>query len=65
MAQRRLSAYRSLVFWSYPDIHRGCRRALPSCVYALVRALFPPTDDEEEFAEIDHTIYISEDEDEQ
>ena len=64
MAQRRFSAYRSLVFWCYPDIHRGVRRALPSCVYALVRALYPPTDDEEEFAEMEHTVYISEDEDE-
>ena len=63
MSQRRLSAYRSLVFWTYPDIRRGSRRALPSCIYGLVRAMYPPTDDEEEFATMEHTVYISGDED--
>jgi hypothetical protein len=51
MKQRRLSAYRSLVFWTYPDIKKRQRYPLPSCVYGMVRAMFPPTDNEEEFAD--------------
>ena len=57
-AQRRLSAYRSLVFWTWNDIGKH-RRPLPSCVYAMVRAVFCPayvTD--EEFADMDHTLFI-------
>ena len=36
--QKRLSAYRSLVFWAYPELRRGDRRPLPACTYLFVRA---------------------------
>ena len=65
MAQRRLSAYRALIFWTYPDIKRAERKPLPSCVYGLVRAMFPPTDDEEVFADTDFTSYVPEAQDDQ
>ncbi|XP_067948807.1 uncharacterized protein [Watersipora subatra] len=45
--QKRLCAYRSLIFWAYPSLKRGERKPLPACIYAYVRALFPSTDDEE------------------
>ena len=61
-AQRRLTAYRALVFWTYPDIRRGERRALPSCVYSMVRAAYPPTEDEE-YADWEHSVYVSDGED--
>jgi len=57
--QYRLSAYRSLVFWTYPKIRSGERRPLPACVYAMVRAMFPPTDDEE-YADYNHTLFTYE-----
>ena len=46
-AQRRLSAYRALIFWTFPDIRRRDRRPLPSCVYGMVRAMYPSEEDEE------------------
>ena len=49
-AKKRLCAYRNLVFWCWPNIRRKERRPLPSCLVSLVRATFPPTDNEEEFA---------------
>lgn len=58
--QQRLAAYRSVTFWAHPDISRGVRRPLPSCVYMYIRALFPPTDNEEEFADFNFSIYIPE-----
>ena len=57
MAQRRLSAYRALIFWTYPDIKRADHRPLPSCVHGLVRDMFPPTADEV-IADIDLTSFI-------
>ena len=51
-AQKRLCAYRNLVFWLMPQIRRGERRPLPACLVSKIRALFPPTDDEEEFADL-------------
>ena len=62
-AQHRLSAYRSLVFWTWPDIGKH-RRPLPSCVYAMVRAVFcPPHVSDEEFAEMDHTLFLDPEDD--
>ena len=43
MAQRRLSAYKALIFWTNPDIKLAERKLLPSCVYGLGPAMFPPT----------------------
>ena len=65
MAQRRLSAYRALIFWTYPDIKRAERKPLPSCVYSLARAMFLPTDDEEVFADTDFTSFVPEAQDDQ
>ncbi|XP_067931047.1 uncharacterized protein [Watersipora subatra] len=50
-ARKRLCAYRNLVFWLMPQIRRGERRPLPACLVSKIRALFPPTDDEKEFAD--------------
>jgi hypothetical protein len=61
MAQKRPSAYRSLVFWTWPDIGKH-RRALPCCVYAMISATFMPTSDEE-FADMDHTEFVADAED--
>jgi hypothetical protein len=54
--QRRLCAYRSLVFWAYPNLRRQERRPLPSCLYLLVRATFPGMD-EEIWSDYNHSIY--------
>jgi hypothetical protein len=50
-ARKRLCAYRQMVFWCWPGIKRKERRPLPACLVALIRQKFPPTDDEEEFAD--------------
>lgn len=56
--QRRLCAYRSLVFWTYPTgLRRGERRPLPACVYNMVRAAYPGTEDEDEYADMAHTEF--------
>ena len=55
-AQRRLSAYRALIFWTYP----AERKPLPSCVYGLVRAMCSPTADEEVFADMNFTSFVPE-----
>lgn len=60
--QMRLAAYRMLIFHTYPDIQRKERRALPSCIYLMIRALYMPTGDDEEFADHDFSIYIPESE---
>ena len=49
--RKRLCSYRSMVFWCWPDIRRGERRPLPSCLVHMIRATFPPTEDEEQYAE--------------
>ena len=59
MAQRRLSAYKALIFWTYPDIKRGERKPLPSCVYGLVRAMCSPTA-VDVFADMDFTSFVPE-----
>ena len=51
-SQRRMCAYRALVFWCFREIRKGERRPLPSCIYALVRASYPGTENEEEFADM-------------
>lgn len=58
--QYRLSAYRSLIFWAYPKLRRGERRPLPACIYAMVRAKFPSVDDEEIYADFNHTLFTYE-----
>ena len=60
MAQRRPSAYRAVIFWTYPDIKRAERKPLPSCLYGLVRAMCSPTADEEVFADMDFTSFVPE-----
>ena len=54
--QKRLSAYRSLVFWAYPELRRGDRRPLPACTYLFVRAMFNSLD-EDVWADYNHTVY--------
>ena len=58
--QQRLAAYRSITFWSFPDIGKHNRRPLPACLYMMIRALYPPTDDEDEFADWDYSVFIPE-----
>lgn len=58
--QKRLCAYRSLVFWAFPHIRRGERRPLPSCIYAMVRAMFPSIQNEEVYADWQHTAFTYE-----
>ncbi|XP_067941085.1 uncharacterized protein [Watersipora subatra] len=56
--QRRLCAYRSLVFWTYPTgLRRGERRPLPACMYNMVQAAYPGTEDEDEYADMAHTEF--------
>ena len=62
-AQRRLCAYRSLIFWTYPNIRKRERKPLPSCIYALVRAMFPSHESEEIWADLAHTVYVAEPDD--
>ncbi|XP_067937131.1 uncharacterized protein [Watersipora subatra] len=50
-ARKKLCACCNLVFWLMPQIRRGERRPLPACLVSKIRALFPPTDDEEKFAD--------------
>ena len=44
-------AYWELVFWIYTDLQCKERVPLPSCLVLKVRATFPPTEDEELFAD--------------
>lgn len=60
MKQRRFSAYRAMVFWAFPNIRRKERRPLPSCLYMQIRAQYPPTLDDEEFADHIFTKFIPE-----
>ena len=46
-----LCAYLELAFWLMPQIRRSERRPLPACLVSKIRALFPATDNEEEFAD--------------
>lgn len=62
-AQRRMCSYRSLIFWTFPDIRRRERRPLPACVYGMVRAAFPAEEDEELWADLQHTLYAPEPDD--
>lgn len=52
-----------MIFWAFPDIKRKERRPLPSCLYMMIRAIYPPTDDDEEFADFIFSKYIPEAED--
>ena len=56
--KQRLCAYRNLIFWFYPTIRRKQRKPLPSCLYSLVRAMFPPTDNEEDFADWEFSKFV-------
>ena len=62
--KKRFCAYRFLVFWLYPNIKRRQRRPLPACLYACIQAMFPPTDDEEEFADWQFSEFVYGDEEE-
>lgn len=57
MAQKRLCAYRSLVFWAYPELRRGERRPLPSCVYLYIRARFQAEEDDEAWGDLQHSVF--------
>lgn len=57
-AQRRMCAYRSVIFWTYPDIRRRQRKPIPSCVYLMIRSMYPNVDNEEIWADLEHTIYV-------
>lgn len=57
--QKRLCAYRSLVFWAYPHIRKRERRPLPACLYDYIRTLFPPTENEEAFADHQFTVFTA------
>lgn len=57
-AQRRMCAYRSVIFWTYPEIRRRQRKPIPSCVYLMIRSMYPNADDEELWADLEHTIYV-------
>ena len=50
-AKKRFCFYRAIVMWLYPGLRRKERKPLPACLYSYIQALFPPTDDEEQFAE--------------
>ena len=50
-SRKRLCAYRGLVFWLSSEVRRKERIPLPSCLVSMVRATFPPTENEEEFAD--------------
>ena len=56
-AQRCLAAYRSVIFWTYANIRKKQRKPPPSCVYGMIRALFPSDPDEELWADLQHTVY--------
>ena len=58
-AQRRLSAYRSFGFWTYPDTQKNDRRPFPSCTYAMVRAVYPSTEDEKIWADLQLTVFMA------
>lgn len=49
--KQRFCSYRILVFWMNPELKRRQRRPLTACLYSLVQARYPPTDDEELFAD--------------
>lgn len=49
--KNRFLAYRSVVGWIYPNLRKGERKPLPACVYAEIQARFPPTADEEDYAD--------------
>lgn len=49
--KKRFCAYRNLIFWFYPGIKRRERKPLSACLYAYIQARFPPTQNEEDFAD--------------
>lgn len=57
-AQRRLAAYRSVIFWTFPEMRRKERKPLLSCVYSMIRAMYPGHENEELWAELQHTVYV-------
>lgn len=51
MKKKRFCAYRNLVFWFYPGIKKRVRKPMSACLYAYIQARFPPTENEEDFAD--------------
>ena len=49
--KRRFMGYRLLAFWLHPDMKRKQRKPLPACLYNFVHCKYPPTDNEEDFAD--------------
>ena len=49
--KKRFCAYRNIVFYLYAGLKRRERHPLPACVYSYIQARFPPTDNEEDFAD--------------
>ena len=48
--KNRFLAYRSVVGWFYPNLRKCERKPLHACVAAEIQARFPPTADEEDYA---------------
>ena len=49
--KKRFSSYRIFIYWLYPELKRRQRQPLSACLYGLIHARFPPTDNEEIFAD--------------
>ena len=47
------------LIWIYPDIQKKDMRPLPYCTYAMGRAVYPSTGDEEIWADLQHTVFIA------
>lgn len=57
--KKRFCAYRSMVFWLYLELKKGQRRPLPACMYSAIQAMFPPTANEEDFADWRFSEYVN------
>ena len=57
MSKLRFCSYRMIIGWLYPDLKRGQHRPLPACMYSEIQQRFPPTDDEELFADWRFSLY--------
>lgn len=57
-AKNRFCSYRALVMWLYPQVKKKERLPLPACLYSYIQAAFPPTDDEETFADWQFSKFV-------
>lgn len=49
--KQRFCGYRVMIFWLYPKLKRRQRRLLSACLTSFIQARFPPTANEEDFAD--------------